>query len=178
MQKKIIVKELPRRHDSMASRPEKNRSRVQMLPSHHQNPRTLLSKMTVELVVQELRKRGSSKAREGMSRFGIRTSKAFGVSIPQIRDLAKKIGTNHELAQLLWITGIHEARMLASMVDDPTKVSEDQMEKWKNGRLSLTRGMSWMVAVETCSTKPDLLSERPMNGPGEKRSLSRELALY
>src|SRR5881296_3212045 len=130
MQKKIIVKELLRRQDSMASRPEKNRSRVQMLPSHHQIPRTLLSQMTVELVVQELSKRGSSKAREGMSRFGIRTSKALGVSIPQIRDLARKIGTNHELAQQLWITGIHEARILASMVDDPAKVSEDQMEKW------------------------------------------------
>jgi 3-methyladenine DNA glycosylase AlkD len=86
--------------------------------------------MTAELVVQELSKRGSSKAREGMSRFGIQTSKALGVSIPQIRDLAKKIGTNHELAQQLWTTGIHEARILASMVDDPTKVSEDQMEKW------------------------------------------------
>ena len=89
-----------------------------------------MSQMSVELIVQELSKRGSSKAREGMSRFGIQTSKALGVSIPQIRDLAKKIGTNHELAQQLWITGIHEARILASMVDDPTRVSEDQMEKW------------------------------------------------
>jgi len=80
--------------------------------------------------VQELRKRGSSKAREGMSRFGVQTSKAIGVSIPQIRDLAKRIGTNHELAQQLWTTGIHEARILASMVDDPAKVSEDQLEKW------------------------------------------------
>jgi len=89
-----------------------------------------MSQMSVELIVQELSKRGSSKAREGMSRFGIQTSKALGVSIPQIRDLAKKIGTNHELAQQLWITEIHEARILASLVDDPAKVSENQMEKW------------------------------------------------
>ncbi len=65
-----------------------------------------------------------------MSRFGIQTSKALGVSIPQIRDLAKKIGIDHELAQQLWITGIHEARILATMVDDPAKVSEGQMDKW------------------------------------------------
>ena len=101
-----------------------------MFVCRHQNPRRFSSQMTIELVVQELRKRGSSKAREGMSRFGIITSKALGVSIPQIRDLAKTIGTNHELAQQLWITEIHEARILASMVDDPAKVSENQMEKW------------------------------------------------
>src|SRR5437899_4850839 len=101
-----------------------------MLLCHHQNPRTLLSHMTVDSILQELRRRGSPKAREGMSRFGIQTSKALGVSIPQIRDLAKKIGTDHELAQQLWITGIHEARILASMVDEPAKVSEGQMDKW------------------------------------------------
>src|SRR6266487_4144164 len=101
-----------------------------MLLCHHQNPRTLLSHMTVDSILQELRRRGSPKAREGMSRFGIQTSKALGVSIPQIRDLAKKIGIDHELAQQLWITGIHEARILATMVDDPAKVSEGQMDKW------------------------------------------------
>ena len=86
--------------------------------------------MTVDSILRELRRRGSPKAREGMSRFGIQTNKALGVSIPQIRDLAKKVGTNHELAQQLWMTGIHEARILASMVDDPAKVSEGQMDKW------------------------------------------------
>ncbi len=86
--------------------------------------------MTVDFLVEELRKRGSPKAREGMSRFGIQTGKAFGVSIPQIRVLAKKIGTNHELAQQLWVSEIHETRILASMVDDPARVSEEQMEKW------------------------------------------------
>jgi 3-methyladenine DNA glycosylase AlkD len=55
---------------------------------------------------------------------------AVGVSIPQIRELAKKLGTLHELTQDLWKTGIHEARILASMIDDPAEVSEDQMEKW------------------------------------------------
>jgi 3-methyladenine DNA glycosylase AlkD len=65
-----------------------------------------------------------------VSLFGIQTGLALGVSIPQLRDLAKKVGTAHDLAQELWKTGIHEARILASMIDDPAKVSEDQMEKW------------------------------------------------
>jgi len=55
---------------------------------------------------------------------------ALGVSIPQLRDVAKEVGTNHDLAQELWKTRIHEARILASMIDDPTKVSEDQTEEW------------------------------------------------
>jgi 3-methyladenine DNA glycosylase AlkD len=65
-----------------------------------------------------------------MERFGIQTSMALGASIPQLRILAKKTRTDHELAQKLWKTGIHEARILASMLDDPSKVSEDQMERW------------------------------------------------
>ncbi|HVH14820.1 MAG TPA: DNA alkylation repair protein [Candidatus Angelobacter sp.] len=83
-----------------------------------------------EDVLGEIRRRGNPKTLSGISRFGIETSRAFGVSVPQLRDLAKKTGRSHELAQHLWKTGIHEARILASMIDDPAEVTEDQMEKW------------------------------------------------
>jgi 3-methyladenine DNA glycosylase AlkD len=86
--------------------------------------------ISVEHVIDELRHRGSPSAVAGMSRFGIQTGTALGVSIPDIRELARKVGTHHDLAQSLWKTGIHEARILASMIDDPAEVSEDQMEKW------------------------------------------------
>ncbi len=88
------------------------------------------SSVTFEQIIDAIRKRGDPKAVARMARFGIQTSKAFGVSIPQLRDLAKKIRTNHDLARKLWMTGIHEARILASMIDDPSKVSENQMEQW------------------------------------------------
>ena len=80
--------------------------------------------------MEDLRRRSSPKAVAGMSRFGIQTSMALGVSIPQLRDISKKVGISHYLAQELWKSRIHEARILASMIDDPTKVSEDQMEEW------------------------------------------------
>jgi 3-methyladenine DNA glycosylase AlkD len=86
--------------------------------------------ISVEHIIDEIKRQGNAKAVAGMARFGIHTTRAFGVSIPQLRDLAKKTGTNHEIAQELWKTGIHEAHILVSMIDDPTKVSEDQMEKW------------------------------------------------
>jgi len=86
--------------------------------------------ITLEYVIDEIKRRGSPRAVAGMARFGIQTGTAFGVSIPQLRDLAKKVGTDHELAQKLWKAGFHEGRILASMIDEPTKVSEAQMEEW------------------------------------------------
>ncbi len=89
-----------------------------------------LSSVALDQIVDEIRKRGNTKAVAGMARFGIQTSKSFGVSIPQLRELARKIGKNHSMAEQLWRTGIHEARILAGMIDDPSKVTEDQMEEW------------------------------------------------
>ncbi len=73
---------------------------------------------------------GNPDALVGMSRFGITTGKAYGVSVPKLRTLAKEIGWDHQIALSLWDTGIHKARLLAGIVDDPQKVTEDQMESW------------------------------------------------
>ncbi len=68
-----------------------------------------------------------------MARFGIQTSKAFGVSVLQLRHLARRMGKNHYMAEQLRWTATHEARILAGMVHDPARVSEDQMEKCAAG---------------------------------------------
>jgi 3-methyladenine DNA glycosylase AlkD len=65
-----------------------------------------------------------------MARYGISTQNTLGVSVPVVRKLAREIGRNHGLAQQLWSSGVHEARILASMVDDPRLVTERQMEQW------------------------------------------------
>lgn len=67
---------------------------------------------------------------EGMARYGINPDRALGISIPVLRGLAKEIGKDHRLAQELWQSGYHEARILASMIDDPKDVGEAQMEEW------------------------------------------------
>ncbi|MBD3208440.1 MAG: DNA alkylation repair protein [Candidatus Nealsonbacteria bacterium] len=80
-----------------------------------------------------------------MERFGINTKKSFGVSVSEIRKLAKETGKNHRLARRLWKTGIREARILASLIDDSKAVTEKQMEDW-------VRGFdSWDVCDLTCS---------------------------
>jgi 3-methyladenine DNA glycosylase AlkD len=101
--------------------------------SESSNTATPPRQQTVETIVQELKRLGSPKAKDSMSRFGIRTSSALGISIPQLRNLAKKIGTDHGLALKLWKTKIHEARILASMIDDPSQVTQAQMEEWAVG---------------------------------------------
>jgi 3-methyladenine DNA glycosylase AlkD len=73
---------------------------------------------------------GSEEARAGMARYGIRTEHAFGVSVYELRRVAKGLGRDHELALVLWESGNHEGRLLASMVDDPAAVTEAQMEAW------------------------------------------------
>ncbi len=80
--------------------------------------------------LQKLKSLGNAKNRAGMASFGIETKKAYGISVYVLRALAKDIGTDHALALQLWKSGIHEARLLASFIDDPMMVTESQMERW------------------------------------------------
>jgi len=80
--------------------------------------------------VEELRSLESQAGRDGQARFGIRPKRALGISIPVLRSMAKRVGKDHDLALRLWMTGIHEARLLATMIDDPGAVTEEQMEAW------------------------------------------------
>jgi 3-methyladenine DNA glycosylase AlkD len=65
-----------------------------------------------------------------MARYGINVENAFGVSVYELRKVAKRLGTDHDLALALWATGNHEARLLACFVDDPAAVTAEQTEAW------------------------------------------------
>lgn len=101
--------------------------------------------MTVEEILNELKSLSTPEHFEKLSYFGIKDEKAFGVKIPLVRQLAKKIGKNHELAQLLWKTEVHEARILATFIDNPKQVTENQFESWV-GDFN-----SWDVCDQCCS---------------------------
>jgi len=97
-----------------------------------------------EEVVERLRSLGDPKAVAGMARFGIHASDVLGVSAPKLRGLAKEIGRDHALAGKLWRTGIHDARLLAALIDDPARVTLRQMERWA-GDFN-----SWAVCDAAC----------------------------
>ncbi len=84
----------------------------------------------VEEVLKKLNKLSNPKSLKGMARFGIKPDKALGISIPNLRKLAKEIGKNHKLALQLWKSGIHEARILAGLIDEVDKVTKKQMDLW------------------------------------------------
>jgi 3-methyladenine DNA glycosylase AlkD len=83
-------------------------------------------------VLARLKRAGSSGYKIDMAnRYGIVTkAEVHGVTVVTLRAMAKEIGYNHDLAEHLWASGIHDARMLATMVDDPAAVTPAQMERW------------------------------------------------
>lgn len=85
---------------------------------------------TATELIQVLRENGNQVRLEGMNRFGIQAVNGLGCSMPFLRKLASQVKKDHFLALELWETQIHEARILASLVDIPTEVSENQMINW------------------------------------------------
>lgn len=69
----------------------------------------------------------------GMARYGIATEHAYGVTVAELREVARELGRDHDLAAALWDSGVHEARILASLVDDAALVDEGQFERWAAG---------------------------------------------
>jgi 3-methyladenine DNA glycosylase AlkD len=79
-----------------------------------------------------------------MKRVGISLHHSLGIDIYTLRKLAKSLYPDHGLALGLWASSIHEARLLASMVDDPARVTEAQLEDWAAGF------DSWDVCDQVC----------------------------
>jgi 3-methyladenine DNA glycosylase AlkD len=84
----------------------------------------------IDDIVTTLREMRSENNRSGMGRFGINVDRALGIKVTDLRKLARRIEKGHDLAFQLWETGIHEARLLGTMVDEPFAVTELQMECW------------------------------------------------
>lgn len=100
--------------------------------------------MTYEQVMRRLRALGDPAAVAGMARFGINPQGTLGVPVPALRRLARELGTDRALARRLWASGVHEARILASMVEDPARVTRAQMDRWARAF------DSWDVCDQCC----------------------------
>jgi 3-methyladenine DNA glycosylase AlkD len=98
-----------------------------------------------EKVLKKLKSLSDSKTVEGMVKFGINPRNTYGISIPNLRKIAREMDGDHALAQQLWASGIHEARILATMIDQPELVTEEQMERWARDF------DSWDVCDQCCA---------------------------
>ena len=100
--------------------------------------------MEYEQIIKHLKSTGDPKNIEGMGRFGIKTENNLGNSVTFLRNFAKKIGKDHNLAVKLWNSGIRDARMVAACIEDHNTVSEDQIEEW------IKDFDSWDICDHTC----------------------------
>lgn len=98
----------------------------------------------IERLIASLRAQANPANVAGMARYGINTQGTLGVPLPGLRRMAKEAGRDHALAEQLWSSGIHEARILATLVDDPATVTARQMDRWARDF------DSWDVCDQAC----------------------------
>jgi len=101
-------------------------------------------------------------------------TRAFGVTYRDMKVLGERLGRNHELAAALWDTGVYEARMVASFVDDPSRVTPTQMERLVHGLR--TTGASATPCVLTCSTAWRTTWAKVTHWSGSKREFVKRTA--
>jgi 3-methyladenine DNA glycosylase AlkD len=112
----------------------KARSRSSSTPKKRSSARrrskSSTQKRTVAAVVRELKSVADPKVRAKLAYFGVNAPKAYGISAPVLHTFARHIGKDQALAEELWSTGIHEARILAALIGEPEKITSAQMERW------------------------------------------------
>ena len=99
---------------------------------------------SVEEVMEQLQSKAKSDQLEGMARFAIVGEGRLGVSVPDMRKIAKGIGKDHQLALDLWDTGVPEGMIVAGMIAEPDKLTEEQMESW------VVDINSWDICDQVC----------------------------
>lgn len=125
--------------------------------------------MTLDQILALLKQHANAQAVQGMEKFGSRPAHALGITIPTLRKIARETGRSHLLAIELWDTGIHEARILASMIAEPQIVSPQQMEDWVNdfdtwdvcdqvcGNLFDKTPYAYQKSIEWCHREPEFV---------------------
>jgi 3-methyladenine DNA glycosylase AlkD len=99
---------------------------------------------TAVAVTRELKKLADPKVRAKLAYFGVNATKAYRISAPVLHAFARHIGKDQALAEQLWSTGIHEARILAALIGEPEKISAAQMDRW------VRNFSSWDVVDTAC----------------------------
>ncbi len=107
--------------------------------------------MDVDEILTKLKSLSNPEAVKGMARYGINPKNNLGISIYKLREIAKEIGQEHTLALKLWRTGIHDARLLACFIDNPSEVTGKQMDSWAKDF------DSWDICDQACTSLFDLI---------------------
>jgi 3-methyladenine DNA glycosylase AlkD len=102
-------------------------------------------KMTYPVILARMQSQANPENKAGMRRYGINTEKTLGIPMPFLRQLAREIGKDHQIAEQLWASEIHESRILATLVDISAQVTSEQMDRW------VRDFNSWDICDQCCS---------------------------
>jgi len=116
-------------------------------------------------ILQKLKTHGSRENIEGMARFGITTERRLGVSVPEMRRIARECGKDHPLSIRLWNSGVPEARIVASMIADPSEMTAAEIDRW------VSEFDSWDVCDQVCM---NLFERTPFAGKKIRQWSRRE----
>lgn len=111
----------------------RDRSRSSSIPTKRSSRQPLLKRVeewTKAAVLRELKSFANPGVLAKMAYFGVRVPKALGISTPMLQGLARRIGKDQRLAEQLWSSGIHEARILATFIGEAKKITSSRMERW------------------------------------------------
>ena len=111
----------------------KVRSRSSSIPTRRSKPErrsNIPKRWTKTALLRKLKQLADAKRGAKLECFGVNVVKADGISTPALHALARRIGKNQKLANELWSSGIHEARILAALIGEPDKITAAQMERW------------------------------------------------
>jgi 3-methyladenine DNA glycosylase AlkD len=157
-------------------------SRSSSTPRKHsksKRPAKAAEKWTPDAALSELKKLADPKARAKLSYFGVNVPKAYGISAAVLHAFARHIGKDQELAEQLWSSGVHEARILAALIGEPGKITSAQMECW------VRDFNSWDVVDTACcylyaTAKPawDKIYEWSERSPEFEKRAAFALAAY
>lgn len=129
--------------------------------------------MKTKLIINELKSHSNQETVKGMAKFGINPETALGLGIPFLRNKAKEIGKDHQLARELWESRIHEARILATMIEQPNLVTPSQMDMWTNDF------NSWDLCDQCCMNlyiKTDYVHEKILSWYDEEKEFVKRAA--
>jgi 3-methyladenine DNA glycosylase AlkD len=106
--------------------------------------------VNIKKILTLLKSQSNPEYLKGMARYGINPNNNLGISIYKLRNIAKEIGKNHNLAIELWNSGIHDARLLACFIDNPEEITSEQMDLWAKDF------DSWDICDQACTSLFDL----------------------
>jgi 3-methyladenine DNA glycosylase AlkD len=97
----------------------------------------LTSTPAVASILAQLKSKGSEKTRAIYARHGMAPERVLGVSVADLKVIAKTIKGQQALACELYATGIMDAMYLAGLVASGSKMSRDELQQWAEGAAGL-----------------------------------------